>query len=94
MAQYITRTIQFTSSGVAYSTTMKEAQFGTRGPARGRRWYTCIMCGQDYPVEKVILKGGKAYCIPLKDYLDMPEYERAERGRAEPSRHDRRYGGG
>lgn len=79
MSDYIERTILYTSGGVATSTTMLEAQRLTYGPRTGERWYTCIKCGLDYPRGKVILRGGAAYCIPLKDYLDMPESE--DRGR-------------
>jgi len=71
--QWITRTVNYTSGGLSASTTMEEAQMGTRGPARGRRWYTCNVCGLDYPEDKVILKGGVAYCTPQQCYLDLEE---------------------
>ena len=50
---------------------MEEAQVGTQGPATGHRWYTCVVCGLDYREDKVMLKGGVAYCLPLKCYLDL-----------------------
>jgi len=74
-SQYVTSTVTWTSGGTSYTTNMFVAQYGTRGPAKGRRWYTCQMCGLDYPAEKVILRGGVAYCLPLKCYRDLePEW--------------------
>lgn len=72
-SQYITRTVNYMSGGVSTSTTMEEAQFGTRGPATGHKWYTCVVCGLDYPEDKVMLKGGAAYCFPLKCYRDLED---------------------
>ena len=72
-SQYITRTVNYMSGGVSTSTTMEEAQFGTQGPATGKRWYTCVVCGLDYPEDKVMLKGGAAYCFPLKCYRDLED---------------------
>lgn len=70
-SQWITRTVNYTSNGVSTSTTMDEAQYGTRGPALGRKWYTCVVCGLDYPEDKVMLRGGVAYCTPQKCYRDL-----------------------
>ena len=39
-----------------------EAQYASRGPASGRKWYTCVICGLDFPQDKVVIRGGAAYC--------------------------------
>ena len=63
--------VQFTSGGVATSTTMYSSSLGTYGPARGLRWYTCAVCGFFYPQDRVVVRGGAAYCYPNMCYLEM-----------------------
>jgi hypothetical protein len=66
--QHILRT--FTGNdGEEYS--MYEAQFATRGPFSWQKWYTCCECLFDFPEGDVLLKDGKAYCIPNKCYEDV-----------------------
>lgn len=55
---------------------MLEAQYGTRGPFSWRKWYVCRICANDYPEDQVVLRHGVAYCIPGRDYLDLPEHNR------------------
>ena len=63
MAQHILRNIN--------GTEMYEAQYATRGPAKFKKWYTCVVCAFDYPEDKVVLKGGAAFCTPRKHHLIM-----------------------
>ena len=63
MSQYIARTY----GGL----TMYEAQYATTPPMKHERWYTCHLCGFDYPESKVILKGGATFCLPEKCYTDI-----------------------
>ena len=65
MSRYTTLTQQ-DKDGNDY--TVVEAESGTRGPASGKRWYTCHMCGFDYRRDEVVLQGGAAFCIPGGDY--------------------------
>ena len=66
--QFITRTITDVDGN---DHEMLEVQYTTRGPARGRRWYTCHICALDFPEDQVILSGGVAYCLPYKCYEDL-----------------------
>ena len=61
--QYIARTYD--------GQTMYEAQYATNKPAKGKKWYTCIICGFDYPEDKVDLSTGTPFCIPGKCYEDI-----------------------
>lgn len=61
----------YISGGVTYSTTMYSSAFGTYGPARGKKWYECHVCGFSYPEDRVVLRGGVAFCRENMCYLDM-----------------------
>ena len=64
------------------SFSMREENQGiTRHRISHQRWFTCRICGLDYPRDKVILRGGGAWCIPNKDYYELPEYRRNRRRR-------------
>lgn len=70
--RHIARTITWLSDGVTQSTTVQEAQYGTRGQAKGfRKWYQCYNCAFTYPEDKVILVNGVAWCKPRKCYEDL-----------------------
>jgi len=56
---------------------MYTVNYTTRGPSRGVRWYNCEICGLSYPKDKVLLKGGAAYCVPLKHYEEMDPSRKA-----------------
>lgn len=68
MAQHITRTYT-DADGVDHE--MDEAQYATKGPATGKRWYVCVICGWGFPKAKVKLRSGVAYCIPNRCYEDL-----------------------
>jgi hypothetical protein len=61
-------TVEFTyprwsdSSGESGSTTMIEAQFDSRPPRRGERWYQCPVCLETFPAGEVVWVHGTAYC--------------------------------
>ena len=57
---------------------MYTVNYTTRGPSRGTRWYNCRICGLSYPKDQVVLKGGSAYCTPLKHYLEMDPSRKAK----------------
>lgn len=42
--------------------TMTQANYGTKGPASGRKWYVCSVCGLERPEDEVIIRSGKVYC--------------------------------
>ena len=70
--QYITRTVTWLSDGVTQSTTVQEAQYGTRGQAKGfRKWYVCHNCAFSYPEDDIMLINGVPYCAPRKCYKDF-----------------------
>ena len=60
MAQHID-----TGSGIL------EAQYTSYGPASGRKWFTCQICGLDYPEDEVSMQGGAAFCHENGCYKDM-----------------------
>lgn len=84
MEQYVQETVTNSghdrngpdAAGTEY--TMYTVNYTTRGPARGVRWYNCKICGLSYPQDKVVLKGGAAYCTPLKHYLEMDPSRKAK----------------
>lgn len=48
-----------------------EAQFVTASPPTGDRWYSCQICGLDFPADKVTTSGGAAFCYPNGCHKDM-----------------------
>ena len=52
---------------------MYEAQYVTSSPPRGERWYTCQICGLDFPESEVCVSGGAAFCYKYGCYKDMNE---------------------
>jgi len=68
---HIRRSISWVSNGTTYLTYMFEAQRATRGPYSFRKWYTCRICGFDFPEDQVVLRGGAAYCIPYNHYYEI-----------------------
>ena len=75
-SQYVTSTIVYTSvTGASNSTTMLSANFGTKGPWTGQRWYVCHVCGHDWRADEGVVVGGEFYCFYNKCYLDLPAYD-------------------
>lgn len=70
MDQYIIRIIT-DPDGVDWE--MYEAQYATKGPATGEKWFNCTICGDSFPKSKMAFKGGAPFCIPHRCYLDKDE---------------------
>jgi hypothetical protein len=67
-AQHIARTYT-DAEGVDHL--MYEAQYATKGPASGKRWYVCHICGWGFREDQVTLKNGVAYCKRHGCYKDL-----------------------
>jgi formylmethanofuran dehydrogenase subunit E len=67
MEQFVT--VTHTKDGVDYE--MLEARYAPKGPASGRLWYLCTICGGYFPEDEVRLKGGQAFCVPRRCYESM-----------------------
>ena len=78
--QHTSVSVSWTSGGAAYSTSMLEAAFGTRGPSSFQRWYVCHICGQDYRADQGVVVEGKFYCMRNKCYLDLEAYDLRREG--------------
>ena len=74
--QHITRTITYVAHGRANptsgTTTMKEAQFATKGKQSFSKWDICRICGFSFPRAQIRYVNNAPYCIKYKHYLDAP----------------------
>lgn len=73
--QYLDVTVTVTNPkhpDVGTDVDMIEAQFTPKGRFSFKRHYNCAICGLTYRADKVVLRGGTPYCIPLKHYRDIP----------------------
>jgi len=69
-------TVTYTSLGVNYSTTMYSSAFGTYGPARGKKWHECFVCGFSFPEDRLTFYHGRPYCRENMCYLEAQQVER------------------
>lgn len=74
--QYVNRTVTYEEYGrvnpSSGSTTMIEAQFATKGKQSFKKWDICMVCGFAYPKDQLVYIKGAPYCIPQRDYEDVP----------------------
>lgn len=70
LSHHTKRYSSYTSGGATVVLSYYDAERGTRGPYSFRKWYTCHLCGFDYPEDQVMIYGGIPYCIPRRDYLE------------------------
>jgi len=62
MSGHVKESVSWTSGGVTYLTYMYAPYRATRGPHSFQRWYTCQICGFDFPASEIVHVGGAPYC--------------------------------
>ncbi len=60
----------YDKDGTEVSYEMYEAEFAVRKGHTFQRHYNCVICRFTYPRNEVVLRRGKAFCIPRGHYKE------------------------